>query len=199
MGAVLAGTTHASISAVLIIFEMTRDYGVILPLMIACVVAAGVARWLSPHSLYTAVLFRRGVRLPEVPRPAWMRERPIAALVRPDPATVAPGLPFAEVTLQLLALPPGHDLYVVDPSGRYLGALILDRLKGHLPDREHLAMVVAADVMDRGVIAIPASASIEAAAGRFAATELGKLPVVDDAGHLIGTLAHVDVLLAVRG
>jgi CBS-domain-containing membrane protein len=60
-------------------------------------------------------------------------------------------------------------------------------------------MVVAADVMDRGVLPVPSTGSVELAAGRFSTTELGRLPVVDDAGRLIGTLAHVDVLVAVRG
>ncbi len=71
MAAVLAATTHATVTAVLIIFEMTRDYGVILPLMLACVIATAVSRALAGDSLYTGVLRRRNVAPPEAPRPAW--------------------------------------------------------------------------------------------------------------------------------
>lgn len=61
MAGVLAGTTHAAVSSVLIIFEMTGDYGVILPLMLSAAVAAATSRAIEPDSLYTATLRRRGV------------------------------------------------------------------------------------------------------------------------------------------
>ena len=65
MASVLAGTTHAAVSSVLIIFEMTGDYGVILPLMLSAAVAAATSRAIEPDSLYTAPLRRRGVRTSE--------------------------------------------------------------------------------------------------------------------------------------
>src|SRR3972149_2117454 len=73
MAAVLAGTTHAAVSSVLIIFELTGDYGVILPLMVSAAIAAAVSRSFEPDSLYTAPLRRRGVKLTELPRPGWLR------------------------------------------------------------------------------------------------------------------------------
>jgi CIC family chloride channel protein len=79
MAGVLAGTTHASVSAVLIIFELTGDYGVIVPLMLSSFVAAATSRALEPESLYTAPLRRRGVKLPEMPRPDWLRAQPAGA------------------------------------------------------------------------------------------------------------------------
>ncbi|HYG67870.1 MAG TPA: chloride channel protein, partial [Anaeromyxobacteraceae bacterium] len=81
MAGVLAGTTHAVVSSVLIIFELTGDYGVILPLMLCAALAAEISRRLEPDSLYTAPLRRRGVRLPELPRPEWLRRTAVSALV----------------------------------------------------------------------------------------------------------------------
>lgn len=63
MGAVLAGTTQAPITAVLIIFEMTRDYRLILPLMLAVVLSAYIYSIFSEGSIYTLKLLRRGVDL----------------------------------------------------------------------------------------------------------------------------------------
>lgn len=59
----VAATTHAPIQAILIVFKMTRDYRIILPLMTACVVSAFLAQTLGQESIYTMKLSRRGVTL----------------------------------------------------------------------------------------------------------------------------------------
>lgn len=190
MGCVLAGTTHAAVSSVLIIFELTGDYDVILPLMVSCVLAAAISRRLYRDSIYTSSLRRRNVVLPEPPRPEWLRRTLVSSLLEPEAYTVAATLPFAEVALQLIELPAGHDLYVHDADGRYLGAIVLDDLKGHLPQPERLAMVIAADVADRTVAPLLPDVPLSELAQRFARTTLERLPVVDaSSGRVIGTVS----------
>lgn len=60
MGAVVAGTTHAPITAILILFELTSDYQLIVPLMTSCIIASLIASRLEPESIYTMKLTRRG-------------------------------------------------------------------------------------------------------------------------------------------
>jgi CIC family chloride channel protein len=194
MAAVLAGTTHAAVSSVLIIFEMTGDYGVILPLMVTAAVAAATSRAIEPDSLYTAPLRRRGVSLPELPRPEWLRRSPVAALVVPDAERVGPTMPFEEVLRKLLALPPGHDLYVTTAEGELLGVIRLDALKGTITDQAHLGMIVAADVVDRSVQPITTGMMLDEVVERFKATDLERLPVVDERRKLAGTVAMRDLL-----
>jgi CIC family chloride channel protein len=194
MAAVLAGTTHAAVSSVLIIFEMTGDYGVILPLMISAAVAAATSRAIEPDSLYTAPLRRRGVRLPELPRPEWLRRIPVAALVVPEAERVAPTTSFEEVIKKLLGLPPGHDLYVTTPDGELQGVIRLDALKGTISDQAHLGMIVAADVLDRDVVPVTLSMSLAEIAARFGASDLERLPVVDERHRLVGTVAMRDLV-----
>jgi CIC family chloride channel protein len=194
MAAVLAGTTHAAVSSVLIIFEMTGDYGVILPLMITAAVAAATSRAIEPDSLYTAPLRRRGVRLPELPRPEWLRTTPVAALVVPDAATVGPATPFEEVLRKLLSLAPGHDLYVTSEDGTLLGVIRLDALKGTISDGALLGMIVAADVVDRSVEPLTTGMSLAEVARRFSGVDLERLPVVDADRRLAGTVAMRDLL-----
>ena len=62
MAAAVAGTTHAPIMAAVLAFEMTGDYAIALPLLLATAVSVGVSRRLSPESLYTRELLARGVR-----------------------------------------------------------------------------------------------------------------------------------------
>lgn len=194
MGAVLAGTTHASVSAVLIIFELTGNYDIILPLMVSSVLAAAVSRRLEPESLYTGVLRRRNIKLPERTNPNWLKSATVSMLLMPDPPTTTPRTSFQEVVVRLLDLPAGTDLYVTAPDGRLLGTLVLDELKGHIPDHSLLDMAIAADFMDTTVRPVRVDMSLSEVALRFSETPLERLPVVDAKGKLLGTVSKGDVL-----
>jgi chloride channel protein, CIC family len=194
MAGMLAGTTHASVSAVLIIFELTGDYGVIVPLMLSAFVAAATSRALEPESLYTAPLRRRGVALPELPRPDWLRATPIEQIVSAEHETVAPDVPLKSVLPLLLTLPAGSDLYVVDGTGTYLGTISLEGLKGNIGEEHLLPMVAAADVMDRSIQPLTTSMRLAEAATRFAEAVGERLPVVDERRKLVGTASKRDIL-----
>lgn len=60
MSAVVAGTTHAPIQAILILVEMTGDYEIILPIMMSCIISHVVAKKIESGSIYTMKLRRRG-------------------------------------------------------------------------------------------------------------------------------------------
>jgi len=194
MASVLAGTTHATVSSVVIIFEMTRDWGVVLPLLLACAVAAQTSRLVTAESLYTAVLRRRNVAMPERPRPDWLRQIPVSSLLSREFVAVAPSLPFEEVLVKLLGVPPGHDLYVTAADGRLLGVVVLDQLKGNLPDQANLRIAVAADLMDSGMQPLAEGTTLAAAAQRFASVELDRLPFVDASGRLVGTVSKSELI-----
>lgn len=194
MGGVLAGTTHAAVSSVLIIFELTGDYALVLPLMASCVLAAQVGRRIEPHSLYTAVLSRRKLAIPEPHRPDWLQPTtPVRALVTPCSETVPPFESFGAVVMRLLSR-PGSDLYVTDSDGRLEGVVVLDQLKGHIPDESLLGMVVAADVMDRTTPVLTPEMTLAEAAARFVESDLARLPVVDGDGRLLGVVLKGDLL-----
>ncbi len=65
MGAMVGGATGAAMTAVTMIFEMTRDYGIVLPMILAVAVALGVRRMLSRENIYTLKLARRGHMIPK--------------------------------------------------------------------------------------------------------------------------------------
>ena len=194
MGAVLAGTTHASVSAVLIIFELTGNYSIILPLMLCCVLSAAASRLLEPESLYTGVLARRNVKLPEKRNPNWLKTATVSMLLEANPPTLSPRTSFQEVVARLLDLPAGSDLYVISEEGRLLGTLVLDAIKGHIPDHSLLDMAIASDFMDSSIRPLHVDVSLSEVALRFADTTQERLPVVDRAGKLLGTVSKGDVL-----
>ncbi len=65
MGAMVGGGTGAAMTAVTMIFEMTRDYDIVLPMIVAVALSIGVRRLLSQENIYTMKLFRRGHAVPK--------------------------------------------------------------------------------------------------------------------------------------
>jgi CIC family chloride channel protein len=72
--------------------------------------------------------------------------------------------------------------------------IILDSLKGHLPDSSLLGMTVAADVMETSIQPVSPDTSLAQVAARFADTSLERLPVVDAENSLLGTVSKGDVI-----
>ena len=121
----------------------------------------------------------------------------VAGLVLPGARTIGARRPFVDVVVILFGLPPGHDLYVVEPDGRYVGAVVLQHLEPHLDDTPHLRAAIAADLVDAAIQPVAADLPIAELARWFARTRSQRLPVVDSAHRLLGTVSKTD--LALRG
>jgi CIC family chloride channel protein len=65
MGAMVGGGTSAVMAAVTMIFEMTRDYDLVMPMIVAVAVSVGVRRLISAESIYSMKLYRRGHFIPK--------------------------------------------------------------------------------------------------------------------------------------
>ncbi len=147
MGALVAGTTHAPITAILIIFELTNDYHIIPPLMLSCVVSVLLSRLWHRESIYTAALLRRGVRLEERPDPNVLRGLRVSELMLANPPKAPAQWPLSQVVSHLLASRHA-ELFVVDRLGTLLGTIGLGEIKDILTEVDQLGtLVIAADVM----------------------------------------------------
>ncbi len=189
MGAFLAGATHAPLTAILMLFEMTLDYGIVLPLMLACVTAYYTARAIDPASLYSGKLAHSHAPL----------ERTIRELIRPNPLTVRPDTTFEE----LVALFGAHRhnyIYVVDERARLLGAVGLHDIKSLLSRPELSQLVLASELMHADFPALAADTPLGVALERLLAHDGERLPVVNDERErqLVGALSKRDLLLTLN-
>jgi chloride channel protein, CIC family len=193
MVAVMAGTSHAPISAILILFEFTGNYDLILPVMLAAIIASMLAKGLNRYSIYTESLRARGIELP------WRLEEAVLAglkaedLMRPDPETLHPGDHYRKVVETFLA-GRRQRLFVVGDDRRLLGAISLHDIKHVLEHPESLTAVVAHDLMVPVTTVVHKDERLHHATQVFARSEYERLPVVDDEGHLLGMLAKRDLL-----
>ncbi|HEX2224149.1 MAG TPA: chloride channel protein, partial [Thermoanaerobaculia bacterium] len=193
MAAVAAGTSHAPISAILILFELTGNYELILPLMVASITSSLLSRRLYRHSIYTEALRGAGIDLP------WRMEEAVLAglkakdLARPDLDTLRPGAHYAEVVDKFFAT-RRQRLFVVAPDGLLLGAVSLHDIKHVLETPDLLTAVVAHDLMAPVDRVVRDDERLHRATEYFAHSDYERLPVVDAAGRLQGLLAKRDLL-----
>lgn len=198
MGALVAATTHAPITAILIIFELTNDYRIIPPLMVACVIGVLVSGLLHRESVYTAKLARRGVRLQAGRDVNLLKGIRVREVMEADPPTVPAGMRFAELLPKLLA-GAHQELIVVDARGRLLGTVSLGDVRAVLPEAELIgSLAVAADAVHEGVPWIRPDDTLDVAMHLFGRTRREELPVCSDAAGrtVVGTLTRDAVIEA---
>ena len=195
MGAFLAATTHAPIMAIIMIFELTLDYQIILPLMLACVIGYYTSVSLEKRSIYSEALKRKGAG----DYRHQLAELHVRDLMKPNPLTVAPTARFAEIAQKFVANKFNY-LYVTE-AGRFVGAISLHDIKNYLNAPELAELVIAGDIVREDFPVIQPSATMNEALDRFARHLGERLPVVSNHGlqQLVGSLAKTDVILALAG
>ena len=196
MGAFLAATTHAPLMAILMLFEMTLDYAIALPLMIACVTAYYTARTFSKRSVYSHAL--ETDRLER--RRFSLAESKVRELLKPGPPMVKPNASFAEIC-QSFQNSPHNKLYVVDDTQRFLGVIPLEAIRPHINNPNLSMLVIAQELMDESFPVTTAESSVTDALELFSRRMCERLPVVDNLQHreLLGTISKTDMLLAIAG
>ena len=195
MGAFLAAATHAPIMAIVMIFEMTLDYQIILPLMLACVVGYYTSVSIEKRSIYAEALERKGAG--DYRRQ--LAELHVRDLMKPKPLTVAPTAGFAEIGEKFIATRFNY-LYVTDHN-HFLGVISLHDIKNFLNTPELATVVIARDILRESFPALGPDASLSEALERFSHHDGERLPVISEAnGHvLIGSVSKTDVILALAG
>jgi chloride channel protein, CIC family len=194
MGALIGGATHAPITGILIVFEMTNDYAIVLPLMLATVISHVVARRLEPDSLYSGWLRRRGENI------AHGADRDVLAGLRVrdafdgDPQVIGEAASLAAI-LEHLGEVDQTDFPVIDEERRFVGVLNLTELGRVAKSHGDLApLLVAADVANPSEIVGPDDSLLEAIR-KMGVRGTSALPVVDPkSGRLLGLVNRRHVL-----
>ncbi len=189
MGAALGGATRAPITAVVILFELTGEYSIILPLMAAVVMAAGTGRLLSKDTIYTAKLWRRGVDLDNPPRP--FPTFTASDVLRDAPTPMSQDVPL-DAAAATLAAAPYPTLPVIDADGTYRGCVSAADIADALDDSDPPKTI-------RTLVGLPPMVSAETGPGEILAALHGHggtgLPVLDTSGTaVIGWVTYETVL-----
>ncbi len=174
MGAFLAGATQAPLMAILMIFEMTLSYQVMLPLMVSCVVAYFVARTTGTASMYDITIKRHRdeearLRL----RATQMRE-----LIRPADTVVTLSATVHDMTRVFLEYPVKY-LYVTDEANRFVGAVALKDITSDLLEKRETEHKSAADYVQASFDVLTPDMPLAEALQHFMAFQGERLPVIE--------------------
>jgi len=174
MGAFLAAATHAPLMAILMIFEMTLSYQVMLPLMLSCVVAYFIARTSEQTSMYEVTLRRTREEKERVRLAATqMRE-----LVKPADTVVPLSANVKDMTRVFLEYPVKY-LYVVDDGERFQGVVALKDITSDLLDERDTEIKTAADYLQPHFDVLTPDMSLGEALQHFLAFQGERLPVIE--------------------
>jgi CIC family chloride channel protein len=191
MGAVFAAAARAPITAVIIIFELTGDYRIILPLMFAIVLASGTSRLLSADTIYTLKLRRRGIDVMRGRGANLMQLLTVGEAMRPLPQALPASTALNEIIDRVTEDSP-DGLPVVDAGGVYIGTLGSHQLEEAM--RENALDATAGDLAQQ-LPPLDPSEPLEQALASLLRARSG-LPVLMDAHTPVGWLTQTDVLRA---
>ena len=192
MGSVVAATTRAPITTILIMFELTSDYRIMLPLMISIVLATQFARRFSKDSIYTGKLTRRGVTIRGGQDINVLRSIPLTEVVREVP-TVLPSHAIDDLARQFLS-GEARNFHVVDAAGILRGEIGVDELRPVLRDTEGLRDVaVALDVAKVDFLSVDVGDALDVVLKQLDITYRDELPVLD-ARRFVGVVRTSDVI-----
>jgi chloride channel protein, CIC family len=199
MAAVFAAASRASFTFIIFAFEITRDYDAILPLMLVCVMANGVALLLMKNSIMTEKLARRGLRVHQDYEVDVLHEVAVRDVMDPKMPIVPDSMTVAELSERIANHDPGvtahQGLFIVDDQQRLVGVITRGDLVRAL-EREHGG---AQSVLDAGsdlpIVAYP-DESLHDAVARMLANDVGRLPVVhrNDPRRVVGYIGRAAVL-----
>ncbi len=198
MGAMVAASTHAPITAILIIFELTGDYGVIPGLMISCIIATFLAQRIRRESIYTIKLMRRGIDLQAGQEVNVLRQVVVRDIANPDIDKIQHTAAVDEL-YQRMVMSPHYDFFVVDDSDSLVGVISVDDIRRALPLMENLkAVAIAADVMTCPVVYVREDDNLDTVMRQFEKGNFEELPVLPagDSMTPVSSIQRQDVIKA---
>ncbi|MEJ2053739.1 MAG: chloride channel protein [Calditrichaceae bacterium] len=196
MGGVVGATTRGPITAILIIFEMTNDYKIILPLMITTIIATLVSSRMHKESIYTLKLVRRGINIFAGREINVLRSLKIADIVKQTIELVDQRTPFRKI-LEKVANSPHNYIYVVDDNDKISGFISMQEIRQAMNDYENLQhLLIAADIARPNVLTVHETDNLDYAMKEFSRTGLDELPVISNGNDhkIVGTIWQRDVI-----
>ena len=196
MGSVLAATVHSPLLAMLIVFEISLNYSLVPPLMLACAISSLVASRLHRDSIYTAPLRAKGLAEDrDNLQVGAATRRTVGELMREPVPPVRETTTLPEIGERFLTSAYNF-LPVVDDAGRLVGVVGLHDLKDFLNAGQELAAVIAGDVMRPVPACLTPSQSLLEALPTLLASELRNVPVVNSQHEkrLVGAVPRSEAL-----
>ncbi len=197
MGAVVAGTIQAPITAILILFELTGSYSIILPLMLACILSTIITTSLKRGSIYTIKLMRRGVEISRGWEQSVLMTMTVREIMNDKVVTIPESMHLGDI-LNTFKSSDASYLHMVNEEDELTGIISFRDIRAVLREESLSRLVVAKDVATTDVITVLPSDNLQRALKILGGKDISQLPVVSEANFkkVIGTVTKRDVMAA---
>ncbi len=191
MAAVVAATTHAPLTAILIVYEITGSYQIILPLMLAAVISTIVSQLISRQSIYTLKLERRGVHIGGLSDLTILRRLSVEDVPLVRPVLVHPD-ESAQRLLDLSEQQAVSDFVVVDEHDHYAGLVTAADLKEALLYREAIPLLQVNELQRSDLPTVASDDTLDLVLDKFSKYDVQSLAVLDEAknGVVLGLITR---------
>lgn len=195
MGAIVAGTTHAPLTAILILFELTSNYKIILPLKLACIISTVVAVRIKRESIYTLKLLRRGVELESGKEVNVLKSLIVKDAMTEKVEALPEGMPLKELR-QTFIESPYQNYPVLNASGLLVGLLSFQDVRPIIFNNDLEDLVVVGYLARKDFQIITEQEHLNRALHLMEDSNLEMLPVVspNDPRLLKGVLSRSDII-----
>ena len=195
MSAMVAGTMHAPITAMLIIFEMTGDYRIILPLMLASVLSSLLSHKLSRESIYTMKLVRRGINLKAGKDISILGSVFVREVMSHQWESISHSMPLGKL-LPFVESSKESIFPVVDYKGDLEGTMSFQDIRNLITKRSLDDLVIVKDVVSSNPLTLFPDETLMGALQKFGLQDVEALPVVErhNPKKLVGVLKRGDVI-----
>lgn len=198
MAGLVAGSTHAPLTAIMIVFEMTNDYALILPLMLCGAIAYITARRIYPESIYSEWLVRRGDNIHAGHDTAVLERLEVDDCYDSDPDVIGEASTVSEI-VKAIGSSTQIEFPVLDADSELVGMITYDDLRTVLSEADALAPVVlAGDLAKQQFECVTPKDSLRVALRKLGVRGSHCIPVVAEEPHgrLLGLISRQEILTA---
>lgn len=197
MGAFLSAATHAPMTAIFLLFEITDSYEVIVPIMITCVIGTSIARHFKKDSLETVELSRAGIDLEAGKERNIMKSLHVKDIMARDVETIPEHMTLGEFA-QFIERTQHTNFPLVNADGQLAGIISVQDFMGVVFEPELMNLVVVKELATTDVITAHADENLDQAMRKIGYRNIEQLPVVDRETHckLLGIISRRDIVAA---
>ncbi len=197
MGAFLSAATHAPMTAIFLLFEMTASYQVIVPIMLSCVVGTAISRHFKKESIDTVELAKAGIDLEAGKERNIMKSIRVENVMTRKLETVPEGMTLRQFT-DFIANTKHTNFPLLNPAGEMTGIISIQDFLGVVFEKDLMDLVVVKELATTEVTTVFGDENLDQAMRKIGYRNIEQLPVVDrqQQNRLIGIVSRRDMVSA---
>lgn len=198
MGAVLGGINSIPISAIMIIFEMTKDYSFILPLMLAVIISTTIVQLVLKGSVHEKHLEQEGFKINSGREVNILQSISVNEVMSPHITLFPEQTPLTELISKLIESPHAT-FFTVDKDGKLSGMITESELRPLISEYENLrGMIVASDIAKKDITSVYPSENLDDVLTKFERKNVEEFPVISESDNktILGTISRQAIIKA---